>query len=561
MSKKHTVLIIENNENDRRFFKDMLCPNYDVEEASSSDEAFSILNEKGEKISVILLDFTMDGIDGCEFLRVYMTRTESTMIPVIALDSSGSGKMEADAFRLGAYDFIKKPYDSEIILLRLENVLLKSQYASLREFKDFYEHDTLTGLYNQSKFNRETHKMLISNPDRKFTMVRFDINCFHLINAYFGTDRANNILLDIASELRRYITANFDTATYSRVGKDVFIYCIPTADKAEIEASIKNMNSFLKKENLMFKMYLCCGICIIDDNSMSVTEAYDKTIIAAKACKGSYTNYYEYYTKSMDDKAKEAQEIVDNMERAVTNGEFEVWYQPKYDIINNIPMGAEALVRWRHPKRGLIAPNKFIPVFESNGFITTLDRYVWEQTCKDLAFWMSKGCKFPVSINVSRVNLIQMPVIEVLNSLTEKYNIPHNMLNIEVTESVYTKDPQLLIDIVNNLKREGYLIFMDDFGSGYSSLSLLKDIDVNVLKIDMQFFKNGILDVRSKNILASIINMAKLLNMSVIAEGVETKTQVEFLKAWGCEYVQGYYFAKPMPKAEYEDYLKNNAAG
>ncbi|MCD8390624.1 MAG: EAL domain-containing protein [Firmicutes bacterium] len=557
-NKKHTVLAIEDDDADRALLEEILSDKYTLIAVSTAREAFDALDDLGEKISVVLLNLAVKDVDGFEFLRIFRTRPESTLIPVIA--ASANADSEAEALRLGAYDFVHKPYDTEIVSLRVENVFLKSQYASLREVKAVYELDTLTGLYNKNKFIEETRRMLSRHGDRRFSVVRFDVNRFHLINAYFGLEFGDKVLIDIAKKLRTMLNDGFDICTYGRINKDIFIYCIPTADKAVIENTVKIMSDFLKGRSRLFKMQICCGIYIVEDNNMSVTSIYDKANIASKGCKDSYTNYFEYYSKSSDDKAKEEQEIVNDMEKAVANKEFEVWYQPKYDIIHNAPVGAEALVRWRHPMRGLIPPNKFIPVFENNGFITTLDFYVWDRACADLADWLAVGVEYPISINVSRVDLIETPVVDTLNELTAKYNIPHRLLNIEVTESVYTEKPQLLIDIVSRLKADGYFIYMDDFGSGYSSLSLLKDIDVNVLKIDMQFFEKGVLEKKSKNILASIIRMAKLLDMSVVAEGVETEEQVKFLKAWGCEYVQGYYFAKPMPRKDYEDYLERCAS-
>ncbi|MEG0216548.1 MAG: EAL domain-containing protein, partial [Hungatella sp.] len=247
------------------------------------------------------------------------------------------------------------------------------------------------------------------------------------------------------------------------------------------------------------------------------------------------------------------QEITNDMKYALENGQFEIYLQPQYNIHTKLPCGAEALVRWMHPKKGMLSPGIFIPIFERNGFITKLDYYVWEQACRCLHEWILQGIKpYPISVNVSRVDLYNPKLVETFLELVDRYEIEPRLLNLELTESAYTDNPIAMKKMMERLQEHGFLIMMDDFGSGYSSLSLLKDILVDVLKIDMQFLSKTEIPGRGENIIASVIRMAKWLNIPVIAEGAESGDQVDFLRSVGCDFVQGYYFARPMPVSDYE---------
>ena len=247
------------------------------------------------------------------------------------------------------------------------------------------------------------------------------------------------------------------------------------------------------------------------------------------------------------------QQIINEMDTALEEKQFVVYFQPKYELDGYTPRGAEALVRWKKPDGTMVSPGEFIPVFEKNGFIIKLDYYVWDQVCQLIATALRAGRKpDPISVNVSRVNLYNPNFLESLVNLVEKYRIPPEYLHLELTESVFSDTENVILNAVNYLHKAGFTILMDDFGSGYSSLNVLKDIDLDVLKIDMKFLSKGKDDGRGEKILAAVIQMAKALDMPVIAEGVEEKKQVQMLKRLGCNYIQGYYFAKPMPQEDYE---------
>ncbi|MEG2455526.1 MAG: EAL domain-containing protein, partial [Oscillospiraceae bacterium] len=247
------------------------------------------------------------------------------------------------------------------------------------------------------------------------------------------------------------------------------------------------------------------------------------------------------------------QGITNEMNFALDHRQFEIYLQPLYNIHTKLPCGAEALVRWMHPQKGIISPGRFIPIFERNGFITKLDYYVWERACQCLHGWIARGLTpLPLSVNVSRVNVYNPNLTETLLELVNRYGLEPALLHLELTESAYTDNPVAMKKVMGQLQRHGFTIVMDDFGSGYSSLSLLKDIELDVLKIDMQFLSKTEVPGRGENIIASVIRMAKWLNIPVVAEGAETAQQVDFLRSVGCDYVQGYFFAKPMPVEDYE---------
>lgn len=260
------------------------------------------------------------------------------------------------------------------------------------------------------------------------------------------------------------------------------------------------------------------------------------------------------YDDSLRKNLLRERQILDEMENALTSHQFEVYYQPKYDIYSDTVSGAEALIRWNHPEMGFLSPGEFIPIFERNGFITRLDFYVWEEVCRAISEWKKQGWKVvPVSVNISRMDFGISDLAERITMLAEKYQIERELLHLEITESVYTDEPQYIIQTVKVLRDNGFKIEMDDFGSGYSSLNMLSKLSIDVLKLDMKFIQKS--EENQKNILGFVISLAKWMNLATVAEGVETQEQVERLKSFGCDYVQGYFFAKPMPGEEFENYL------
>jgi diguanylate cyclase (GGDEF)-like protein len=288
-----------------------------------------------------------------------------------------------------------------------------------------------------------------------------------------------------------------------------------------------------------------------------------RALLAAQSIKGQYGKTYAFYDSDSRNRLIKNQSITDSMELALREGQFHVYLQPKYRVRDNILAGAEALVRWIHPRWGFLSPAEFIPIFEGNGFITTLDQFVWDKTCSILKQWDEKGfTQISASVNVSRADIYNVDLPDILRKTVERHGLPTSRLHLEITESAYTENPAQLIATVESLRGMGFIVEMDDFGSGYSSLNMLNELPIDILKLDMKFVQSEMVKPESQGIMQFIIGLARWLNLEVVAEGVETQAQAGRLKEIGCDYVQGYYFSKPVPADEFvrffetEQYVK-----
>ena len=283
----------------------------------------------------------------------------------------------------------------------------------------------------------------------------------------------------------------------------------------------------------------------------------DRALLAVDSIKGQYNRYFAVYDDALRGKLLREQAITEAMETALDEGQFVVYLQPKYNLHDDRLAGAEALVRWNHPAWGFLSPGEFIPLFEKNGFITQLDQYVWEQVCALMKTWNEKGYPaLPVSVNVSRSDIYQSDLAQTLLKIVHKYGLEPKQLHLELTESAYTENPNQIVGTVDHLRKLGFIIEMDDFGSGYSSLNMLNRMKLNVLKLDMKFIQSETAKPMEQGILRFVVGLGHWLNLSVVAEGVETREQLERLREVGCDYAQGYFFSKPMLGVEFENLMK-----
>ena len=555
MTRKHTILIVDDARHNRTALRDILNDNYIVLEAENGQTALTVLEEKYQAVTVIILDLIMPDMSGLELLEIFHKDVRYQNIPVIAMLRGINDEIECKCLEYGVWDFMGKPYDPTIVRFRVKNVIERSQMRVDDELKYRAEYDVLTGILNKSKFFYNTRNMLNIFGTEDFAFIRIDIEKFQLINSFFGMDEGDHLLKYMADYLQN-VEKEYRYITYGRIEADIFAVCFSYDNEKEITDFVKKFTNQMEKYPLDFDITPSFGIYLVKNRDLSINEMYDKANLASKNCKGNYIQNYFFYTKEMSEEIIKEQHIINNMKNALKNEEFVLYLQPKYELQRNSIAGAEVLVRWITADGRMISPGEFIPVFERNGFILKLDQYVWEKTCQLLAGWRDEGRKiFPVSVNISRVSLYNPKIVDVICGLTEKYNIPPEWLQLELTESAYTGNPKAIKEMMEQLQKKGFSILMDDFGSGYSSLNVLKDIAVDVLKIDMKFLDGSGDDGRSENILASVVRMAKWLNMPVVAEGAERKEQVSFLHSIGCEYVQGFYFARPMPVKEYEKLL------
>lgn len=545
---RNSILIVDDSKLNRQTFSSILKSKYKVIEAENGADALNRLEESKEEIILIILDIIMPVMDGFAFMQEIKKDESAKNIPIIVTTVETDFETEKKCLEYGVWDFIPKTFHPEITRFRVLNTIKRSKAHSL-------EHDTLTGLHNIQKFCQNTKDMLELHPNIKFTILRVDIERFKMINNYYGDKEGDRLIIYLARAVENF-AEHIEHCTFGRINADIFAVCLPT-DAPQIKEFGAQIRKSLKEYHTDYYLQAAIGIYDIEDNNMDMRRILDYATMAAKQCKGQYMIHEAKYTPEIGARLIREQNIINEMDHALETEEFVVYFQPKYELNNYRPYGAEALVRWQKPDGTMISPGEFIPIFEANGFITKLDYYVWEKVCQ----FIQKRLKQykdtePISVNVSRVNLYNSRFVESLINLVEKYKIPPKYLNLELTESAFSDDAQLMQNAVNELRRAGFTIMMDDFGSGYSSLNVLKDIDLDVLKIDMRFLSKGPSEIRGEKILEAVIKMAKSLNMPVIAEGVEEEKQVKMLKRLGCDYIQGYYFAKPMPKEEYLTLLK-----
>ena len=545
MGRRKYVLIVDDCQQDRMAVADVLRSDYDILEACNGKQALEILSRKRAQISLIMLDLMMPVMDGYEFLEMYRKRKEYSYLPVVVCTTEDDPEREQKSLELGAWDFVLKNSSPGIMRLRASNAIEKSKVR-------FLEYDFLTGIYGQQKFYQATRELLDQRAGENFAFIHFDIDRFRIINTLYGSKEGDRLIHFVAGAIRKVMTA-YGRGTYGRLGGDVFGMCVPYEDGAAIYHILEGIRAEIRKHTVHYYLETCAGIYLVDDPDMEVAAMHDNAEIAAAQCKGQYMVHDVLYTNEIGQKMLREQHIIDEMDTALAEQQFIVYFQPKYHLKKMAPYGAEALVRWKKPNGEIVLPNEFIPIFERNGFITKLDYYVWEKVCQFIDSELSQGRNpAPISVNVSRVNLYNPDFMDSLIDLIHRYQIPPHYLNLELTESVFSEDAELIQRAVNYLHDAGFTILMDDFGSGYSSLNILKDVDLDVLKIDMKFFSKGNTAEKGAKIIEAVIRMADSLDMMVIAEGVEEKHQVDFLNDLGCDYIQGYYFGRPMSQDQYE---------
>ena len=551
-----TVLIVDDKKVNREILKKILSTDYETLEAENGQEALEMLDQ--HEISAVLLDIVMPVMDGYIFLQT-LPETTSANLPVIVMTGAQDADSEQRALDLGAWDFVSKPYQAKVLKSRLRNAIARSQIYLLDRLKYINEHDALTGLFNRAKYFEETRRMLDEHPGCQFACICFDIDQFHVLNSFWGEQEGNRFLMFLAGWLRDRGTG-FPWCTYGRIEADTFSMCEPY-DEEMLLQHVKSAQREIADYNRDYLVRPTFGVYVIDDPNLSVDAMYARAAMASRAGKNKYEKSITYYRAEMSEAAAKEQRIVNEMQHALEAGQFVPYFQPKYNLKTQRPYGAEALIRWLHPERGMISPGEFIPVFERNGFIGKVDYFMWESVCRLLRKWLDAGeDPAPISVNVSRVDMYNPNLVGLICGLVKKYRLPPALLNLELTESAYMESPEIMKQTVESLQKEGFTIMMDDFGSGYSSLNSLKDIPVDVLKIDMKFLESDGGSGRGERVLASVIHMAGWLELPVIVEGVETAAQREFLQSLGCGYAQGYYYARPMPVEQYEELVRGDRA-
>ena len=569
MNDRKTLLIADDNRVNRLLLVDILKEYYNIIEAEDGQEAIDVIEANKEDISVVLLDIIMPKKDGFQVISEIRNRLNLKELPVIVITVKDDPKVEVKALDLGADDLVVKPVEPKVILQRVKNMIEKKEMhqimienTRLKEQADAQavlqyrlDHDSLTGIYSRDIFCKETSKMLVKNPKSNYILVSFDIEKIKLVNDLFGRKIGNEILKAIAVSLKILLSGN---GTYARLESDRFAACFSESFLTLLEFQ-KKINDAIKFIIPNFTVICKFGAYKVVDTEVDIDIMCDRAHMALQTVKGDYSINYVYYNDQIHETLVLEQKIISDMEEALAGKQFEIYLQPIYSLSKMKPVSAEALVRWNHPEFGMISPGIFIPIFEKNGYIAKLDYFVWEQACRFLANRAKKNKdEISVSVNVSRYTLYDPDLSNKIIKLVKKYDINPLLLKFEITESAYTDNPKQLINTMVLLQKYGFKLLMDDFGSGFSSLNLLKNLNVDILKIDMKFLEDFETSSRGGSIFTSVVRMAKWLNIPVIAEGVETKAQLEFLRGVGCDSIQGYYFSEPLSIKEFEEHLLKN---
>lgn len=544
--RKH-ILVVEDNELNRAMLCEILAEQYSVLEAENGQEALDILGQSRDSVSLILLDVMMPVMDGYTFLDRLRENPELSLIPVIVMTQGSSEEDEVAALAHGATDFVPKPYRPQVILHRVASLIKLRETAAM---VNMFQYDRLTGLFSKEFFYQKARERLDSNPNCDYTIICTNIENFKLYNDAFGREAGDRLLQKGADVLREFAG---DTGICGRYGADRFLCLIEQQREKACREQYTKYAEY-KGDSAMGTVSIRWGIYDVVDRSVSVEQMCDRALLVVDSTKGQYGGRpYAIYDDTLRGKLLREKAITDVMKTALAEEQFVVYLQPKYSLKDNCMAGAEALVRWIHPEWGFMSPGEFIPLFEKNGFIYQLDQYIWEHVCALLSQWKKQGLPLlPVSVNVSRSDICHTHLVDVLRGLIEKYEIDPKYLHLEITESAYSDNPGQIVSAVEQLRALGFPVEMDDFGSGYSSLNMLSQMKLDILKLDMAFVRNEIAKPADQSILGDIIAMAHRMRLGVVAEGVETREQVNRLVSVGCDYVQGYYFAKPMPVKEFE---------
>ncbi len=549
--RRRQILIADDEVINREILGQMLQDDYEILFAADGAETLSVIRKKRETLSLVLLDILMPVMSGLEVLKAVREEESLSRIPIIVMTAERDTEIES--LKLGAIDFIPKPYPQiGVIKARVQRTI---ELSEDRETIQSTERDELTGLYNREYFYRYAEQFDQYNKETEMDAILVDVNHFRMINERYGKSYGDDILRRIGEQVRAMVRGA--GGIVCRRGADTFmVYCPHREDYQEImdTASVELSDSDSAENRVRLRM----GVYSCVDKSIDIERRFDRAKMAADTVKGSFTKTIGFYDNRLHEQQLYAEQLIEDFPAAIAEKQFRVFYQPKFDVRPDTPVlaSAEALVRWEHPEQGLISPGIFIPLFEENGLIEKLDRYVWRETAAQVREWKNRlGYSVPVSVNVSRIDMYDPNLPDTFREILDEQNLSGSDILLEVTESAYTQDSRQIIEMVESLRGMGLQIEMDDFGTGYSSLNMISNLPIDALKLDMQFIRNAFKDGGNTHMLEVIISISDYLSVPVIAEGVETEEQLRALKTLGCDFVQGYFFSRPVPPSEFEPFI------
>lgn len=546
---KRYILIVEDEFINQEILKEILSKEYEVLIANNGLEALNILEKSLKPISLILADLNMPIMDGFTLIKELKKDNLYNNIPIIVI--TGDKDSELDALNLGAVDFITKPFDlKEIILARINRSI---ELSEKRIIVKASEKDELTDVYNKHIFEEYVLRIDKYNLDELKDMVVLNITHFHLYNELYGKDEGDKALINIADILKDI--ARINDGIVARLQTDYFaLYINHLNDYNELVNKI--ISDLKDKYNINISIRL--GVYTINNKDENVESRINRAKLVCDEISKSNNNFYNVYNEALQQKQLIEEKLVHDFNKAIINKEFKVYYQPKISIIEGKYKlsSAEALVRWIHPELGFISPASFIPLFEENGYIKMLDQYVWNEAAKQIKAWYDKyNLVLPISVNISRIDLFDEKIVETIEKIVKDNNIKPSNLLLEITESAYNNETDQIVEIINKLRDLGFKIEIDDFGSGYSSLNTLATLTFDFLKLDMKFVQDMFKNDKTLKMIGIVSDIAKYLNVKLIAEGVETKEQLNKLKELKYDVIQGYYFSKPVNNVEFEEFF------
>ena len=543
------VLIVEDEMINRAILENIVSRDYHVTCAENGKQALDIIKEEDYGFSLILLDLIMPVMSGFEFLELRSTDERLGKIPVIVM--TAENEAEVKSLRKGAADFISKPFDMpEVILARCDRIIKLSEDTGIINST---KNDHVTGLYSREFFFEYIHQYL-PLVSLELDAVVLNLDRFHLINELKGRKGGDRVL-KIIGELIGELLLEGDGIACRTEADTFYALRIHRDDYGEL---FENIGRELAERTGLPRIRMRAGIYQRVDRGDLVELWFDRAKIACDRIRGDFTRNVEFYSEALHEKSLFHERLINDLQQAIDNRDIRVFYQPKYKIQGDRPhlSSAEALVRWVHPELGFISPAEFVPLFEGNGLIQKIDNYVWREAANQVHSWKEKyGISVPVSVNVSRIDIADPELESKLTGIIKESELSPGELMLEITETAYADNGSQLVEVVEHMRSIGFKIEMDDFGSGYSSLNMITSLPIDVLKMDIRFIRNMLKDEKSLRLVRVVIDIAKFLDVPVVAEGVEDEQQLLTLKEMGCECIQGYYFSKPVPPEEFEQFI------
>ncbi|MBQ7503678.1 EAL domain-containing protein [bacterium] len=552
---KRHILIVEDEHINRMMLGVMLEDWFELLYAADGVEALEQIRTHKEDLALVLLDLQIPKMSGMEVLKVVKGEKDLEDIPIIVMTAEQSAEVEC--LKIGAIDFIPKPYPScEIVQARVNRCIELSEKRNIIETT---ERDSLTNLFNHDYFLRYVRIYDQYYADKPMDAMVLDVNNFHVLNERYGKQYGDSVLARIGVRVRQI--AREVGGVGCRRGADTFlIYC---PHREDYEALLDKASEGLAGEDVSEnRVRLRMGVYSNVDKTLEIERRFDYAKVAANSVKSGYRKAVGIFDTDMHEAELYRARLLEDFKPSLQDRRFTVHFQPKFDIRPDKPVlsSAEALVRWSHPELGMISPGVFIPLLEDNGLILELDQFVWCEAAARIRDWKDRfGWSVPVSVNVSRIDMLTPNLTDIFKDILERYSLTTDDLILEITESAYTGDAEQVISTAKDLRGIGFRIEMDDFGTGYSSLGMLSHLPIDVLKLDMSFVRSAFGKNRDLRMIELIIDIADYLHVPIVAEGVETEEQYLVLKTMGCDFVQGYYFSKPVAPEAFDRFLIERA--